>query len=187
MPTTKSQIPSITRRLSAGAAIVLPLTEFNLAMHNNRVHPQELTHETIREWAETTKTAHLDPLGQLVDNLPCLFDGDKPIEKDTLKALVDGMEGSMSVESTSPFRHEPTRRVLPWAPKSDDSRNVMNKPLANEAARDEGSGTKQEGYVIQSEDHEASSGWVLLATSPASGDTIILPNVKPEQKNGFDI
>jgi hypothetical protein len=42
MATTKSQTPPITRRLSAGAAIVVPLTEFNLAIHNSRIHPVSL-------------------------------------------------------------------------------------------------------------------------------------------------
>ncbi|KAL2800817.1 hypothetical protein BJX66DRAFT_331758 [Aspergillus keveii] len=185
MATTKSQMPSITRRLSAGAAIVVPLTEFNLAIHNSRVRPQELTHATIREWAETAHPTYQYPLGQVVDDSPCLSDGDKPVEN-TSEGLFEGIEGSTSLQTTSPSRREPTWIVRPMAPKPDDSRNVVNKALANEATRVEGSGTGQEGYGIQSEDHEASGDWVVLTTSPPSGDTVILPDAKPEQKSGFD-
>ncbi|KAL2836613.1 hypothetical protein BJX68DRAFT_250540 [Aspergillus pseudodeflectus] len=186
MATTQSQMPSAKRGLSAGAAIVLPLTEFNLAIHNKRVHPQELTHETIREWAETAKATHLYPVGQVADGLPCLLDGDKPIEENASEGFFEGIEGSTSLQSTTPASREPTWRVRPWAPNPDGSRNVVNKPLASEATRVEGSRTEQEDCGIQSEDHEASSDWVFLTTSPASGDTIILPNVTPKQKSGSD-
>jgi hypothetical protein len=117
-------------------------------------------------------------LGQVVDDSPYLSDGDKPVEN-TSEGLFEGIEGSTSLQTTSPSRREPTWIVRPLAPKPDDSRNIVNKPLANEA-------TRVEGYGTQPEDHEASSDWVVLTTSPASGDTVILPNVKPEQKSGFN-